>query len=41
MPCFEGLHGRNIEIVFYAFDLIYVDSYDLTKCPLIAPKALL
>jgi len=45
MPCFEGLHGRSSEIacvvVFYAFDLLYMDGYDLTACPLIARKALL
>jgi len=45
MPCFEGLHGRSSEVacvvVFYAFDLLHVDGYDLTACPLITRKALL
>ena len=45
MPCFEGLQGRSSEVVcvvvLYAFDLLYVDGYDLTACPLIARKALL
>jgi bifunctional non-homologous end joining protein LigD len=40
MPCFEGLHGRSSKVacvtVFYAFDLLYLDGYDLTQCPLIA-----
>jgi bifunctional non-homologous end joining protein LigD len=45
MPCFEGLHGRSSEVacvtVFYAFDLLYLDGYDLTQCPLLARKAAL
>jgi bifunctional non-homologous end joining protein LigD len=44
-PCFEGLHGRAGEvtcvIVFFAFDLLYLDGYDLTQCPLVARKAAL
>ena len=44
-PCFEGLHGRTSEvacvIVFFAFDLLYLDGYDLTQCPLVARKAAL
>jgi ATP-dependent DNA ligase len=45
MPCFEGLHGRSGDvscvIVFFAFDLLYLDGYDLTQCPLIARKGAL
>ncbi len=33
--------GRNDRFVFYAFDLIYLDGYDLTACPLIGRKDLL
>ena len=28
-------------MVFYAFDLLYLDGFDLTRCPLIKRKALL
>ena len=31
----------NTAVVFYAFDLLYLDGYDLTRCPLIKRKALL
>jgi bifunctional non-homologous end joining protein LigD len=45
MPCFEGLHGRSSQAacvtVFFAFDLLYLDGYDLTGCPLVARKAAL
>jgi bifunctional non-homologous end joining protein LigD len=50
LPCFEKLQSRNGAarfqhqsrvIVFYAFDLLYVDGQDLTQCPLIARKAAL
>jgi ATP-dependent DNA ligase len=45
LPCFEGLHGRSSKVVcvtvFYAFDLLYLDGYDLTQCPLIARKTAL
>ncbi|WP_349962500.1 DNA ligase D [Rhizobium sp. ZPR3] len=33
--------GRSDRFVFYAFDLIYLDGYDLTACPLIGRKELL
>ncbi|MBN8954322.1 MULTISPECIES: DNA ligase D [unclassified Rhizobium] len=33
--------GRSDRFVFYAFDLIYLDGYDLTACPLISRKELL
>ena len=43
LPCFEGLRSRrtNTAVVFYAFDLLYLDGFDVTRCPLIRPKALL
>ncbi|NTJ66547.1 DNA ligase D, partial [Agrobacterium rhizogenes] len=33
--------GRSDRFVFYAFDLIHLDGYDLTACPLISRKELL
>jgi bifunctional non-homologous end joining protein LigD len=33
--------GRKCSIVFYAFDLLHLDGFDLTACPLIKRKALL
>jgi bifunctional non-homologous end joining protein LigD len=33
--------GRFDRMAFYAFDLLYIDGYDLTKVPLIERKALL
>ncbi|NTJ61650.1 DNA ligase D, partial [Agrobacterium rhizogenes] len=33
--------GRSDRFVFYAFDLIYLDGYDLTACSLISRKELL
>ncbi len=33
--------GRSDRFVFYAFDLIYLDGYDLTACPLVSRKDLL
>ena len=33
--------GRTDRMVFYAFDLLYLDGYDLTKLPLIERKTLL
>ncbi|HET8671287.1 MAG TPA: hypothetical protein VFM05_11865, partial [Candidatus Saccharimonadales bacterium] len=44
LPHFEGLRSRghrSYSIVFYAFDLLYLDGYDLTACPLTKRKALL
>ena len=44
-PALKDYTGEASEIacvvVFYAFDLLYVDGYDLTACPLLARKALL
>ena len=33
--------GRTDRMVFYAFDLLYLDGYDLTRVPLIERKTLL
>ncbi|TIX90665.1 DNA ligase D [Rhizobium sp. P44RR-XXIV] len=33
--------GRSDRFVFYAFDLIYLDGYDLRACPLVQRKELL
>ena len=44
LPHFEGLRSRRLRsysIVFYAFDLLYLDGFDLTACPLVKRKALL
>ena len=44
LPHFEGLRSRrhrSYSIVFYAFDLLYLDGFDLTGCPLLKRKALL
>jgi bifunctional non-homologous end joining protein LigD len=44
MPCFDRLQfrkGRPCSIVFYAFDLLYLDGFNLTQCPLIARKTAL
>lgn len=43
LPHFEGLRSRRADtsVVFYAFDLIYLDGFDLTQCPLLNRKALL
>jgi bifunctional non-homologous end joining protein LigD len=44
LPCFEGLrssHNRKCSVVIYAFDLLYLDGFDLTACPLVKRKALL
>ena len=43
LPRFEGLRSKrtNTAVVFYAFDLLYLDGYDLTRCPLIKRKELL
>lgn len=43
LPRFDGLRSRrvNVSIVFYAFDLLYLDGFDLTACPLIKRKAML
>jgi bifunctional non-homologous end joining protein LigD len=43
-PCFDGLrsiHNRKCSVVLYAFDLLYLDGFDLTACPLVKRKALL
>ena len=43
LPRFDALRSRrrNCSVVLYAFDLLYLDGYDLTGCPLIKRKALL
>jgi bifunctional non-homologous end joining protein LigD len=43
LPQFEALRSRRRKcaVVLYCFDLIYLDGYDLTACPLIKRKALL
>ena len=44
LPRFEGLRSRRnrtCSIVFYAFDLLYLDGFNLTACPLVKRKALL
>ena len=41
LPRFNGLRSRSTAVVFYAFDLLCLDGFDLTKSPLIKRKALL
>jgi bifunctional non-homologous end joining protein LigD len=43
LPRFDGLRSKRTRsaVVFYAFDLLYLDGYDLSRCPLIKPKELL
>jgi bifunctional non-homologous end joining protein LigD len=46
LSSFTGLQadlkaGRTDRLVFYVFDLLYLDGYDLTKTPLIERKTLL
>ncbi|SRR6266498_1494146 len=44
LPQFDTLRfrgGRKCSIVFYAFDLLHLDGFDLTGCALIRRKALL
>jgi len=44
LPQFAGLRSRQhrtCSIVFYAFDLLYLDGFDLSACPLIKRKSLL
>jgi hypothetical protein len=44
LPQFDALRfrrGRKCSIVFYAFDLLHLDGFDLTSCPLIKRKELL
>jgi bifunctional non-homologous end joining protein LigD len=43
LPRFEGLRSNRAKcsVVLYAFDLLYLDGYDLTTCPLVKRKALL
>jgi len=40
---FDALRSRRrkCSVVLYAFDLLHLDGYDLTACPLIKRKALL
>lgn len=45
MPCFDGLRSRRTSgdcvIIYYAFDMLYIDGRDLTSRPLIERKAAL
>jgi len=43
LPRFDGLRSRQpgTAVVFYAFDLLYLDGFDLTRCPLTKRKQLL
>ncbi len=44
VPCFDGLRSKSVRgcvIVFYAFDLLYLDGRSLTQSPLRARKAAL
>jgi bifunctional non-homologous end joining protein LigD len=43
LPQFDALRSRqrNCSVVLYAFDLLHLDGFDLTGCPLITRKALL
>ena len=45
VPCFEGLRSRraaaHCAVVYYAFDLLWLDGLDLTRLPLIERKAAL
>jgi len=44
LPQFDALRfrrGRKCSIVFYAFDLLHLDGFDLTACPLVKRKELL
>ena len=43
LPRFDALRSRRtgVAIVFYAFDLLYLDGFNLTACTLIQRKALL
>jgi len=43
LPQFDALRSRRRQcsVVFYAFDLLHLDGFDLTACPLVKRKALL
>jgi bifunctional non-homologous end joining protein LigD len=43
LPDFNGLRGPKKEcvIVYYAFDLLYLNGYDLRACPLLVRKTAL
>ena len=43
LPRFDGLRSRRVHtwVVFYVFDLLYLDGFDLTGCPLVKRKGLL
>jgi len=43
LPQFDALRSRRLKcsVVFYAFDLLHLDGFDVTTCPLIKRKALL
>jgi bifunctional non-homologous end joining protein LigD len=43
LPRFDALRSRRtgVAIVFYAFDLLYLEGFNLTACTLVQRKALL
>jgi bifunctional non-homologous end joining protein LigD len=43
LPRFDALRSRRtgVAVVFYAFDLLYLDGFNLTGCSLVQRKALL
>jgi bifunctional non-homologous end joining protein LigD len=43
LPRFDALRSRRrrCSVVLYAFDLLYLHGFDLTRCPLVKRKALL
>jgi bifunctional non-homologous end joining protein LigD len=43
LPRFDALRSRHRDcsVVLYTFDLLYLDGFDLTSCPLVKRKALL
>jgi bifunctional non-homologous end joining protein LigD len=43
LPRFDALRSRRtgVAIVFYAFDLLYLEGFNLTACTLVQLKALL
>jgi len=45
LPCFDGLRSRKHDahcvVVYYAFDLLYLDAKDLTQTPLLSRKTTL
>jgi bifunctional non-homologous end joining protein LigD len=43
MPSFDLLqkHNENWQIVYYCFDILWLDGYDLRKLPLLERKTIL